>query len=149
MWIQDASHLPALRKAAMIFSRRESQSWCKFKTSVDYSCEEVKKDSILRKSKNAVRYENMHSQVVNFEHHDTFEVRLFRGTLNLETLYAAMALCVGIARFVKYHSETKCELVNWYELMEWILADLENKVAKNALESYLLSKELIVQQQVA
>lgn len=135
----------------MIFTRRESARWCSYETEGDYSLKPVKVSvgtgregkSLLEKAADSSREERAHSQCVNFEHCKTFEIRIFRGTLRLETLYASLALAQEMARAAKLHGESWIERCTWYEFAQWAIADCEDEEAKHALESYMQSKGLL------
>lgn len=143
-------------KQFITFSRRTSTRWCSFSTCDNYSPKPVKvsafnhdayseynfSSGVIRKANKMVRDERSHSQAVNFEHRNTFEIRIFRGTLRLSTLYASFALANGLARACKFHGETWVENVSWYDLMAWIIADCSTEEIRNYLTSYLVEKEL-------
>lgn len=139
------------------FSRRTSTRWCSFNTNYKYGLEPVKVDiktgsdpyedkvtGVIGKAERMNYNEQSHSQAVNFEHDNTFEIRIFRGTLRIPTLYASFALANGLARACKSHGEAWVERVDWYGLMEWIIADCDNETARTHLKNYLAEKELYV-----
>lgn len=139
------------------FSRRTSTRWCNFTTNYEYGLKPVKVDiktgsdpydyktaGVIGKAERMNNSERTHSQAVNFEHRNTFEIRIFRGTLKIPTLYASFALANGLARACKSHGEAWVERVDWYGLMEWIIADCDNETARTHLKNYLAAKELYV-----
>lgn len=132
-----------MEKQLTQFSRRKSNDWCEYGIHKDYLGKDKRRDfpTMFVKSKHMCGKTN-HSQCVNYQHSSTFELRIFRGTLRLKTLYASMALTHGLARAAKLHSQTWCESVDWYTLTTWILADLENNEARAALKNYLDSRGL-------
>lgn len=123
------------------FSRRVNTRWCSFSTYENYS-PKYNDGSLFEKSDKMCKGERAHAQAVNFEHRNTFEIRIFRGTLNIPTLYASFGLANGIARACKSHGEAWIESVNWYDLMAWIIADCDNATVRDHLKNYLTEKEL-------
>ena len=141
------------------FSRRANHDWCSYKMSRDYSPKNPKKKvdvrtgsnpyedrevPFIKKASNCVGYETEHNQAVNFQHRKTFEVRICRGTLLLSTFYASLAMVQGLARACKSHGEAWVESVSWYGLMEWIIADCDNLIARDHLVAYLNNKGLFL-----
>lgn len=126
------------------FSRRRSNNWCSYRIGNPF----IGKDAHLAEagmfSKAQAMTDNPeHSLCVNFQHGPTFEIRIFRGTLRLETLYASLALSHGLARAAKLHGQSWCEEVGWYDLVDWVLADLGHCDARGHLERYMSSKGLL------
>lgn len=133
------------------FSRRTSDQWCCYRTSRDYTPkkEDVKilrnmgdvEPSVFEKAARMAR-EQAHSQALNFQHGQTFEFRIFRGTLKWPTYYACLGLVDGMSRMVKEHASTWVESVDWYTLIDEIVAHVGEPVAKAHLEAYLDEKGL-------
>lgn len=130
------------------FSRRRNLEWCSFDYSYAPDLKPTKIDihnvsyngggSLVNKAYRLKEGNcHAHSVIWNFQHSNTIECRLFRGSLNLETIYASMTFVQGMARFVKTHSEAYCKSIDWYSLIEWIINDTENDVARESFVSYL------------
>ena len=135
-----------------VLSRREETGWCRFETRYDYTPKTVvpkirseyeypdNGDNIFQKAANMVRREDDHNQVLNFQHYATFELRMFRGTLNLRSLFASFALANGLAHVAKSHGEVWCENVDWYTLIGEIVNNVDNEFAKDELHAYVTDK---------
>lgn len=126
------------------FSRRRDNRWCSYGIHQEFIDEKhagFKGLGIFEKSREmCVEKSYAHSQCVNFEHSATFELRIFRGTLRLETLYATLAMAHGLARAAKHHGLTWCEKATWHDLTSYILADMPDGVAKSALAAYMTER---------
>lgn len=126
------------------FSRRKDNGWCNYGIHAEYLDKHnrhTQSMGMFEKSKHMCegkRYE--HCQCVNFQHDATFEIRIFRGTLRMETLFATLAMAQGLARAAKLHSQTWCEEVTWASLTQYILSDTDDDVAKTALASYMTER---------
>lgn len=53
----------------------------------------------------------------------TFEFRVFRSTLNIETFMATLDFVYGLCKFVKEHDFDTCNTVSWDELLAFIGSD--------------------------
>ena len=125
------------------FARRRDNHWCAYGTTTDYTKTPVKNASLLNKAadlKSCHRY--THNKALNLQHSQTFEFRIFKGTLRVETLYASLALVNGLAHVVKTHGETWCEHVTWYDLIAAVVDANDNETARRCLTSYLTDKGL-------
>lgn len=125
------------------FARRRDNHWCAYGTTTDYTKTPVKNTSLLSKAadlKSCHRY--THNKALNLQHSQTFEFRIFKGTLRVETLYASLALVNGLAHVVKTHGETWCEHVTWYDLIAAVVDANDNETARRCLTSYLTDKGL-------
>ncbi len=126
------------------FSRRRNNNWCEYGIHKEYISKTnsaIQNMSMFQKSSRMceeTRHE--HSQCVNFQHSATFELRIFRGTLRLSTLYASLAMTQGLACAAKHHSQVWCENIDWYTLMNDIATNTENVVAKTAFIEYLAER---------
>lgn len=126
------------------FSRRRENGWCNYGIHGDYLNKKnflTQRMSMFEKSKHMCegkKYE--HCQCVNFQHDATFELRIFRGTLRMQTLYATLAMAQGLARAAKLHSQSWCEEVTWASLTKFILSDMELPAAKSALSEYMTER---------
>lgn len=110
----------------VIFSRRNIrriQSWAK-----KYECspEEVINDM---KHKNLDRY-----YAVNLTNDNTIELRMFRGTLNIETFMATLEFCNTIILVAKEKTVEDIQRMNWEDL-------LKTEVTKKYWESCLKREE--------
>lgn len=130
------------------FARRENNDWCHY-----HICDSVKKRRTKEfmptkdiKTK-AELYKNeygwSHSRALNMQHSTTFEFRIFRGTLKLETLFASLALVDGLCRTVRDNAPSRVEKMTWHELMREVLANVSNTEAQTHLGNYLVAKDLI------
>lgn len=125
-----------------IFTRRQDDHWCHYEDPKHY-IDKYLNTSMIIKARNVIDDKSGHSLAVNFEHGDTFEIRIFRGTLRPETFYASIALVDGLARAVKSHGTTWCETVSWYEFLTWTLSTCDLELARTSLANYCYSKGLL------
>jgi len=92
-----------------LFSRRRDYHYCQFLS--DISRIELSTDDIKRKKDNAgERY-----QVINVNNSKTIEFRLFKGTLNITSFYAALQLVynlIEVAKNNEYVGMTWLQLIN-------------------------------------
>lgn len=58
--------------------------------------------------------------VLNLQNVNTIEFRLFKGTLNVDTFYATLALVDGIVRWCKQHTTVELNSATFDEIIEWI-----------------------------
>lgn len=125
------------------FARRRDNHWCAYGTTTDYTKTPAKNNSLLSKAADLKRcHRYTHNKALNLQHSQTFEFRIFKGTLRIETLYASLALVNGLAHVVKAHGETWCEHVTWYDLMAAAVDANDNETARNCLTAYLSDKGL-------
>ena len=154
--VQDAGGYKLMRllqrfeRQFIIFSRRTETGWCNYKTYGDYKLkDEVKisrndKDEagVIQMASRLKRNETSHSQCLNFQHRNTYEFRIFRGTLKWSTYFACLGLVNGMCHTVKHHGSTWVEDVSWYDLMAEVVERCDNDFARYCLESYLDEKGL-------
>jgi len=157
--VQDAGGYKMMRllqrfeQPFFIFSRRKDTHWCSYRTSQDYSpkgetvVKILKPDCVceppmLEKSKMMQR-EQSHAQALNFEHRNTFEFRIFRGTLKWSTYFACLGLVDGLCRTVKEHGSIWVESVTWYDLMTEVVMRCGDEYATACLVDYLVEKGLM------
>lgn len=57
-----------------------------------------------------------HSNVVNRQHRNTIEIRIFKGTLNLKRIIANVELVSNLIYYVENHTDAQCENVTFKEL---------------------------------
>lgn len=129
------------KKPLMAFSRRKDDEWCRF-SDMSY-IRGTDGMTMYQKAHHISSMECEHSRAVNFEHRNTFELRIFRGTLRLTTFYASIALADAMARAAKHHSVAWAETVSWYEFAQWAVETCDIEVGKEALNAYLHEKGLI------
>lgn len=125
------------------FARRRDNHWCAYGTTTDYTKTPVKNASLLNKAADLKScHRHTHNKALNLQHSQTFEFRIFKGTLRVETLYASLALVDGLSHVVKAHGETWCEHVTWYDLVAAVIDANDNTTARDCLTSYLTDKGL-------
>ena len=123
------------------FSRRnEGQlSWCRLSDDSDLAeIEDVakRKAAWYEKKQWAGRYE-----AVNDTNSATVEIRLWRGTLNMETLRATIELTTGLAIVANSMSDELAETLTWSMLKLLVRFALEqNGLPRNDLDSYLVRR---------
>ena len=153
--VQDAGGYKVMRllqrfeRQFMIFSRRMSDNWCHYRTSADYTPKKTvvkilhgyddSEPSLMEKAER-MKHERSHSQCLNFQHSNTYEFRIFRGTLKWTTYFACLGLVDGICRTAVAHGSTWIEDVDWYTLINEIVERCSEKYAKECLVSYLDEK---------
>lgn len=124
------------------FSRRNgSTQWATYSTSRDYG---ERTEPTSEKARMMDRDETNKYLALNFRHSATFELRICRGTLNLETLRASLCMADGLARYAKSHTDAACETVTFAELCAWILSTQEYSDAREAFAAYLDRRGLAV-----
>lgn len=125
-----------------MFSRRTDNGWCaygihrRFVSNGDCSHLSMRQKAAYMCDMSA------HSQCVNYQHSATFELRIFRGTLKLTTLYASLAFAQGLTAVAKHRAAHWCECVDWSTLIDEVIAHVNEATAKTCLVSYLDSKRL-------
>jgi len=155
--VQDAGGYKVMRlmqrfePQLMIFSRRTNDEWCRYRTGYDYTPKKTvpkinhKPNEVeppLKEKAERMKYERAHSQCLNFQHSNTYEFRIFRGTLKWSTYFACLGLVDGICRTAVAHGSTWVEDVDWYTLVNEIVERCSEKYAKECLESFLDEKGL-------
>lgn len=144
--------LQRFERAFTIFTRRTENSWCSYTTSYrgDYKLDDTPKASRNGKSEDGVLQaankmecdEKSHSQCINFEHSNTFEFRIFRGTLKWSTYFASLALVDGLCETAMRHGSTWVEGVTWYDLVDEVVANVSDDTARMCLVNYLSERGL-------
>jgi hypothetical protein len=75
--------------------------------------------------------------VLNFQNKNTIEIRIFRGTLRLLTLYATLEFVYWICKWLKELDTAKIQKITWGDFVksipEWMIE----------LKEYLKEKNLI------
>lgn len=128
------------------FARRRDAYWCSFQTDDDYepdNPEEVEPTTVVMDKAKRMKHETNHAQALNFQHSATFEIRIFRGTLNLSTFYACLAMANGLAHVAKEHSAYYVENVEWTKLMGDVVSSCDEPTSARYLREYLEEHELL------
>jgi hypothetical protein len=108
-----------------------------------YYTEDIKENGNLKfiyKNKNNLSYEKY--VVLNLQHSDSIEFRMFKGTLKIDTIYSYLEFCDAVVSFVKTCSLVF--LINGDEKKVW--KKFANYVCENkynSLKEYLKRKELL------
>ena len=125
------------------FSRRRDymMRWCNIDEDGDLL---AIKDIAQRK---AAWYDKKHwadrYEAVNDTNENTVEIRLWRGTLNDETLRATIELTAGLAIVANSMSDKLADSLNWAQLKLLVRFALEqNGIPHNDLDSYLATRNL-------
>ena len=79
-------------------------------------------------------------QSVNIQNEATIELRMFRGTLRPETLFATFALVVGMCSVVKELTPCQLDRLTWYSLCDEILGRCPDGAGE--LAEYLIDRGL-------
>ena len=154
--LQDAGGYKLIRllqrfePAFTLFSRRTDNYWCNYKLATDYAIkDEVKisragKDEggSIQKAASLTYNERTHAQCLNFQHSQTFEFRIFRGTLKWTTYFACLGMVDGLCRTVKKHGSVWVENVGWLDLMDEVIENCSTEYARECLCNYLDEKGL-------
>lgn len=156
--VQDAGGYKMMRllqrfeHAFTVFSRRDDNKWCRYQTEGDYKPRPTEPSIIPKPGKgetsilvkaSEMKYERRHEQCLNFQHPNTFEFRIFRGTLKLTTYYACLGMVNGLCHTVKHHGSVWVESVSWYDLMSEVVFRCDEPFAAACLVDYLVGKGLI------
>jgi len=91
---------------------------------LDYTCfdrlynneNEILLKDYKRKYQNQNQYNTTHSAVVNTQHANTIEIRLFKGTIDLKRIIANVELVNNLVYYAENHSDTDVENVTFKEL---------------------------------
>lgn len=126
----------------MKFSRRSERQmhWCRIDEDDLASIKEVeeRKKEWKRKKANAGRYE-----AVNDTNTNTVEIRMWRGTLNVETFRATVELTTGLAYVVNAISDEFADELDWERLKLLVRYALEeNGLPHDDLDAYISRREL-------
>jgi len=103
----------------VIFSRRRGESWIHYAERYNETFDTVGKVAHL-KNGNYGRY-----FAVNIQPEDTIELRIFRGTLNINTLFATLELVDFLVRYCKRHTISLVQTLTWEKLVEAIPSKYE------------------------
>ncbi len=79
---------------------------------LDYTKDDDLREAALL-TQNSGRY-----QAVNLTNSATVEFRLFRGTLNRDTLLASIQLTSNLTRYAMTHTPTECRAAKWSDIMQ-------------------------------
>lgn len=125
------------------FSRRSEESmrhWCNIGEDDLAEIEDVneRKEKWYAKKSWAGRYE-----AVNNTNPSTVEIRLWRGTLNMETIRATIELTAGLAIVANSMSDELADTLTWRMLLLLIRFALEqNGIPRTDLDAYLVRRHL-------
>lgn len=111
------------------FSRRNNFNYCTF---LSDSIDTKKSLDVIKQNKDFGTYSS-HSVAINLQHKDTIEFRIFRGTLEYDTLIASIQLCnnlVEIAKGIFNKTITNYKKLNWQYIIDFN-ADYEELKAYN------------------
>lgn len=116
------------------FSRRTDFHYCAFESHDDLlEMADFKDRKRCWHDKKWDRY-----QVLNMTNHPTIELRLWRGTLNMETIKATIEMTAGLAILCKTMSDELAESLTWQMLKLLVRYALEsNNISHTELDSYL------------
>lgn len=126
------------------FSRRnywEAQQWARIDDDEDILCHEdieERKQAWANKKRYAGRYE-----AVNDCNANTVEIRLWRGTLNIDTLRATIELTTALAIVANSMSDKLADSLSWPQLKLLMRFALEQSgIPHNELDAYLKARNL-------
>lgn len=126
------------------FSRRDywsAQHWCRIDDDEDILCHEdieERKQAWASKKRYAGRYE-----AVNDCNANTVEIRLWRGTLNIDTLRATIELTTALAIVANSMSDKLADSLSWPQLKLLMRFALEQGgIPHNELDAYLKARNL-------
>lgn len=114
------------------FARRSSNHWCSYRKSFSKEQEllpEEKKELHKDNAKCGDRY-----QSINNRNYDTYEFRIFRGTLNANTFRASVEFCLRLTDYILVTDEGD---ESWYDFLDY--KPLPASMEKYLKERYLLT----------
>lgn len=110
------------------FSRRKDCSWC-HKPNAQITGEDTPEQAIQKTKKNYWS----HSMAVNLQHNHTVEFRIFRGTLNVDTMKASIQFTKVLVDWAIKHTLRECQSVSWQDLVFSEYTELNNYLAEHGL----------------
>lgn len=115
------------------FSRRTDWHWCKQYVGLHLEDADVTDAKLLQKLAQARRDNGANRyRCLNFQNNNTVEVRIFRGTLNVDTFYAILELCDALLKFAKTHSIEYLASCTWAQFTQIAGYDtLKTYIARN------------------
>ena len=119
-------------KEIVIFSRRKDFNFCNKNSALPKKLDVNEVKLIKPKCNKYGRY-----QAVNLCNDKTIELRVFRGTLKIETILATIEFCDFLMTIAEYNSIIHLQKINWIEL----LTIAKNQGYKNLIR-YCQSKNL-------
>lgn len=116
----------------VVFSRRRGTGWLHYAAKYNDDFTDVEHaDMKVLETRDKGRY-----FAVNLTHRNTVEIRIFKGTLILSTLFASLELVDFLVRFVKDRTIQELQRSTWETLVNSIGAEYVN------LNAYLVNKHL-------
>lgn len=127
-----------LKPQLQVFSRRNNTQWCHYPDEPSFQCD--KKEAIKKANegkhytdykkeikKASTRYSGRY-ECLNTTNSDTYEFRIFRGTLNPRTFRASIELCLRLVEYAKYKCRMNNKHYSWenfktFKKMPKVLAD--------------------------
>lgn len=129
--------LSRFRKEITVFTRRRSGSldhWAEMPRDIpqNITCENDLVHWALNDSWSSM-YSRYHA--LNLQNNNTVEFRIFRGTLNLDTIKATLQFVSNMCKFAKDHTPTQCVSCQFSALVEYVHYDeLSDYVATRGIE---------------
>ena len=99
------------------FSRRSEQALYRWAARPD-ACITNRDDDATAKDKAAKIYGKGRYQAVNLRNPGTIELRLFRGSLRLQTIRATLQLVDTLCEYIDPHTVQQCAAATWADVME-------------------------------
>lgn len=93
-------------------SRRRDFYWCQ-----KNPCHDIEDIVSASKDYDKKRYHFGHNVAVNIQNRETIELRIWKGTLNVDTIEATLRLANRLAWVVKYVSVIRLSQMTWEEIM--------------------------------
>lgn len=127
-----------LKPQLQVFSRRNDTQWCHYPDEPSFQCD--KKEAIKKANegkhytdykkaikKASTKYSGRY-ECLNTTNSDTYEFRIFRGTLNPRTFRASIELCLRLVEYAKYKCRMNNKHYSWenfktFKKMPKVLAD--------------------------
>lgn len=99
------------------FSRRSERALDRWAEKPDAYIMDLDDDATA-KEKTAKVYGKGRYQAVNLRNHETIELRLFRGSLRLQTIRATLQLVDTLCEYIGTHTVQQCAAATWADIME-------------------------------
>ena len=120
--------LETFKKQVKKFSRRNNYSYCYF---LSDNIREENKEEFAKKIENIKREKGAWGRYVtlNIQNYNTIELRVMRGTLNIETFYACLQFFNNVIEIAKNNTLEQLNGLQWNNIIE--LGDFEELQAYN------------------
>ena len=118
------------------FARRDCDQWAKYANRCELADFEQSIDDSYELARFIANQSRDRYRAVNVQNENTIELRIFKGTLRLNTLYATLALVDALARFAVSHSIDECISCTFNDLKTYALDNCANETAQAALDEY-------------